>query len=103
MLDIKICFAKCTGGASYEYLKDITLVGSVGGFSGGSDFVVFGCVDSDQAKFYEGIYQMDKAEPFIGLESIEETKEFWEEGSEGLTYIIDAGCFEVFETNEVKP
>ena len=96
-MDFKPVFAKITGGSQYEYLKDIELLGRV---DDDGSFIVWGCRDADQPKFYQGLLDIDKACPAIGWETAEEVKEWWEEGGEGLLMYVDKGDFEIVENIE---
>ena len=87
-----IGFIKVTSGVTYDFLKDINLFGRV---TEEGDFILFGCAVDDEPKFYRGIFEMDKAYEVFGFESVEDVKEFWEEGGDGCLLHIDKGCFEI--------
>jgi len=94
-----IGFVKVTSGVTYDFLKDINLFGRV---TEEGDFILFGCAVDDEPKFYRGIFEMDKAYEVFGFESVEDVKEFWEEGGDGCLLHIDKGCFEIVAMDSAK-
>lgn len=95
-MDNKLTFARITSGSQYEYLKDIELVGRV---DDDGSFIVFGCKNEDQPQFYQGLLEMDKADPVLGWETLEEAKEWWEEGGDGMLMYVEKGDFEIIESS----
>ena len=90
-MKIDIKFARVTSGELFEYLKDIRLLGKV---DDDGDFLVFGCRDEDQDKFYKGLLEYDKAQPFQGWETIDDVKGYWEEGGEMILF-VEKGYYEL--------
>lgn len=89
----KARFAKVVSGKLYEYLKDIEIFGRE---DETEDFIVFGCKDEDQERFYQGILEYDKITKVQDFETIEDVKEWWEDGGDMMLY-IDKGDFEIVE------
>jgi hypothetical protein len=82
--DMKIAFARVISGDLYDYLKDVDIAGRV---DESGDFVIWGCKDEDQPKFYRGILEYDKKTEIQGFQTIEQVKEYWEEMADMLLYI----------------
>ena len=95
-MNIILEVVRVTSGPTYEYLKSIDLVGRV---EEEGDFVVFGCKKDHESQFYNGVLEMDKSNPIFGLQSVEETKEFWLDGGDGTLLYIEKGCFERVDIN----
>lgn len=85
-----LAFVRVTGGDQYEYLKDIDIFGRI---DEEGDFIVFGCRDEDQLKFYQGLLDMDRADPFQGWETVEDVKEFWE--NPDMLMYVEKGNFKI--------
>ena len=86
-------FTRATSGEMYEHLKDIDLFGRV---TDTGDFILYGCRNEDQEKFYQGLLDYDKKTDIQGWETVADVKEYWEEGADMLLR-IDKGCFEIVE------
>jgi hypothetical protein len=91
LITLKIVFARVISGELHEFLKDIDIVGRVDDLG---DFVVFGCRNEDQPRFYQGILDYDKKTEIQGFETVEQVKEWWEECADMLLY-IDKGDYEL--------
>jgi hypothetical protein len=85
--------AKITGGELYEYLKDIDLLGIV---TEENEFVIFGCKDKDQDRFYKGLLEYDKVTDIQGFKTVKQVKRWWEEEADMQLY-VEAGAFKVIE------
>jgi len=48
----KMCFARIIGGELQEDLKDIDIFGFL---RENGEFVIYGCRDDDQSRFYQGL------------------------------------------------
>ena len=88
-----IGIAKVTGGELYEYLKDIDLFGRV---TEENKFIVFGCKEADQERFYKGLLEYDKVTDMQGFKTVKQVKRWWEEEADMQLY-VEAGAFEVIE------
>ena len=97
-MPIKIIMAKVVSGHTYQYLKDIEVVGRV---DEEGDLIVFGCKDIDQPRFYQALLDIDKADSVHGWETVEEVKSWWEEELDMLLY-IEKGKFEIVDSCLVK-
>lgn len=67
-------------GDVYKYFGDIVIVVSEKRDCGR---VVYGCVASDEDRFYKAILEMDLDNPVIGFKTVEEVKAYWLEGGDG--------------------
>ena len=91
----KICFARITKGDLYEHLKEIDIFGRL---TEDGEFVVYGCKNEDQPRFYQGILDYDKETDIQGFETVEQVKEWWEEEADMLLH-ISKGDFEIVEVD----
>ena len=81
---MSIEFARIIKGDLFEHLKDIDICGRL---DETGEFVIYGCKDEDQGRFYKGILSYDKVTEINGFETIEEVKEWWEEEADMLLYV----------------
>lgn len=86
---MQVSYARVISGELYDHLKDVDVVGRV---DESGDFVVWGCKDDDQLKFYQGILEYDKKTKIQGFRTIEQVKQYWEELGDMLLY-IDKGDY----------
>jgi hypothetical protein len=84
-------FAKVISGELFEYLKDIDLAGRV---DEQGDFVIWGCSQPDEDKFYQGILEYDKTTQIQGFETVEDVRRFWEEDAD-MQLFIENGNYEL--------
>jgi hypothetical protein len=89
----KLSFIKITSGELFDYLKDIDIVGKI---NDDGSFIVFGCKNEHQDKFYAGIFEYDKVTEIQGFKKVEEAKHWWEEVAD-MTLYVDKGNYEVLE------
>lgn len=89
----RLAFVRVIGGELFDYLKDIDIFGRI---TEEEDFIVFGCRNEDQGRFYKGILEYDKSTEIVGFETVEEVKDWWEDGSDMLMH-IEKGAFDVVE------
>lgn len=76
MEKVKYKFARVTGGECFEHLKDIDLYGRI---NKEEEFLVLGCRDEDQERFYQAILEEDNQNQVHGFKNIEDVKKYWEE------------------------
>ena len=90
---MKGTFVRIVNGNLQQYLKNIDIYGRI---DESGKFVVWGCKNIDQPRFYKALLDMDKADPVQGWETVEEVKDWWENEADMLLW-IDEGCFEEIE------
>lgn len=86
----KVCFVRITGGELHEYLKDIDIVGSP---RENGEFVIYGCKDEDQPRFYQGLLHYDKKTGVQGWETVEDVAEWWKEPD--MLLVMSKGDYEI--------
>jgi hypothetical protein len=87
------CKVKIIKGNLYNYLKDVDLVGRI---QDDGEFIMYGCENEDQEKFYKGLLDYDKFTEEMGWETVEDVKEFWEDEAD-MILCVEKDCYEVLE------
>ena len=101
MNERKLVIVKTTKKArSHKFLEGIKISAITGSELSDKGVVILGCVNEDRIRFYEGLFRMEQEEPVLGIESVEEMKEWWEDGGDGCFLCLEEGEFELVEVEE---
>lgn len=96
-MKVRTAIVKVISGDLYNYLKDVRLWGAINP----DKFTIYGCVREDETKFYNGIFEYDKATDIQGFKSAKEVKIWWEEVGD-MSLIVENGDYKEIQTQEIK-
>lgn len=88
----KYKFARVTGGGIFE---NIDLYGRINE----EKFLVLGCKDEDQERFYQAILEDDNKNQVHGFKNVEEVKQYWEESGD-MFLTFKEGDFKIVEERQ---